>query len=235
MQKTEIIAAGYYVARVLETPAALAHELLPERVLTLSPCLTEFFPDAWAIEWVTNSDAERLAAASALGIPSHLVPAVVRHMTDALSALQLGWPGVWLSLTAGRAAANDFLPDSSDFALLGLGVPGDLVESLSSAVEPKPGEGPSGLYQTLSRRAPLEPTGDPAGWELLGVELGACHSWLCNSVHVLAQSRLGITPNALGLIPTEEQARQVTTLISQDPSIAEPASWFPGLLVRYPL
>ena len=135
-----------------------------------------------------------------------------------------------------RQAARDFLPPA-ECALLGLGVPTDLVEEVLAAAAPKSGEGPTGLHTALAQRVPLDPTGDPIGWEILGVERGGtCHSWLCNSLHVHAPSSLGeAVSGAFGTIALEQHARDILAMIAKDPSIAEPVPWFAGMLFRYSL
>ena len=83
----EIVSGGIYVVQLLARPQGLGEGLLPERILTLSECLTELFPNTWALDWVSCEEAERLVSAAKLGIGAEPVPwfpAVLRR--HALSA-----------------------------------------------------------------------------------------------------------------------------------------------------
>ncbi len=236
MPRSEIVWAGYYVVRVVEAPSGLRRGALSEQILTLSSCITEFFPDTWALDWVTCSEEDRFDAAAQLGIRGRALPTFARQMTEAFDASQLGWPNVWLSLDAARQAARDFLPPDAG-VLVGLGLPLDLVDGVLAAAEPKPGEGRIGLYSALSQRLPLDPAGEPIGWEILGLERGGTyHSWLCNSLHVHIPPSIGeAASGAFGTIASEQHARDILATIARDPSIAEPVPWFLGRLFRYSL
>lgn len=86
------------------------------------------------------------------------------------------------------------------------------------------------MYSILKAASPVHQSAVPLGWELLGVEIGgACHSWLCNSIQNDAALALDIRPAALGLLPSEEDARAVHSLIANGLG-AEPVPWFPGRL-----
>jgi hypothetical protein len=228
-----LISGGFYVARLLERPDGLGTTPLPERLLTLSSCLTSFFPDEWAIEWASYSTEERASALRKLGMAVERLPEVVREMTEAMDTGELGWPFVWRSIEGARGAALRFGCDRQDFALLELGVPADRVADLIEHMRPLEGEGPTGFFERLSARNSVLPGGEPVGWELLGAEEGAdFHSWLCNGLHDLGAARLGVTLGPFGLLRTEKDARAVDQLIASGIG-AEPVPWFPGLLIRH--
>lgn len=205
-------------------------ELLPDVLLSLSSCFAEFLPDAWAVSWVACSDVERVSAMSKLGIPLAQLPSLLRFMTDALDRGDLGWPCTWRSLAAAQRAKATFASHVSDFLIVELGVPKDLVDGLLSALAPGPNEGETGIYSQLRARTRVVSQGQPLGWEVLGAEVGGSyHSWLCNGLHEEAAKRLALAPGAYGLLPTQEQARDLLRLIDQGIG-AEPVPWFLGLL-----
>jgi hypothetical protein len=234
MTTSNLIAGGCYVARILERPSGLGDDSLPERVLTVSECLTELFPGPWAIEWTRYADAERVASAAKLGISASQLPALVRRMTDLFESGSLASPGVWRSIDEARSAAHAFGLTETDFALLQLGVPTDVAAVVLPAITPGASEGATGLYTALCTSAPLQAGGVPAGWELLGAEHdGSLHSWLCNALHEQPASDAGIRPGRLGLLATELEARRMAALIDAGLG-AEPVPWFPALLNRHP-
>jgi hypothetical protein len=217
------------MTRILQKPEGLG-ELLPDRLLTLSPCLTQFLPDSWAFDWASFADSERVAALAKLGLTAELLPLIRRSVDAAFAAGELGWPNVWQSVRAAQALlATPGIADR-DFLLVELGIPEDFVATLLADLAPAPGEGDSGLYARLKTASPVHQSGVPLGWELLGVETGgACHSWLCNSIQDDAARSLGIRPGSLGLLPSEEDARAVHSLIANGLGV-EPVPWFPGRL-----
>lgn len=233
---TDLVSAGFYVTRVLRRPDGLAKQAaLPEWLITLSSCLTEFLPDTWALQWSSSSQAERVEAIEKLGVDSDSLDALVSFATEAFNRGELGWPCVWQSLAAARAVKANFAETNSTLVILELGVPRDYAEKLLVELAPKLGEGTSGLCLRLESRSRLADSGVPIGWEPLGVERGGSyHSWLCNGLQDHGLAQLGIAPGAFGLLPTERDARALVALIENGLG-AEPVPWFPGVLRRLEL
>lgn len=233
MRDTDIVSGGFFLTRILERPPGLGDGTLPDRILTLSSCLTELFPDAWAVEWVLIPEADRIAAAAKVGIGESALPDVLRYMTAAIAGETLDVFSVWRSLAAARAAASTFGLDPAAFAIVELGVQAGDVDDLLADLAPGPSEGAMGIYLSLRERRPLHENGVLAGWELLGAESGGdFHSWLCNSLQNEAARQLGISPGALGLLQSAEDARAVAALIASGIG-AEPVPWFAAQLVRH--
>jgi hypothetical protein len=225
-----VISGGFYIIRVMPRPTGLGTALLPAQILTLSNCLTEIVPDWWALEWASCSREERLAAMAKVGLRDEALPTIVRIATDAFARGELGWPCVWQSSQAARAAlaAIDLPPE---FMILELGIPPDEVAALIAELEPPSDVGECGLLTRLKAGRGLEASGVALGWEVLGVEhCGSFHSWLCNAIHEDAHNQLGIKPGNLGLL-SEGDARSVEVLIEGGLG-AEPVPWFRGLLNR---
>jgi hypothetical protein len=231
---TDLVSGGFYVTHLLQRPDGLAKLApLPEWLLTLSDCLTELLPNAWALEWSSSSQAEREQAIGELGIASEKLGALMTFATEAFDQGALGWPCVWQSLAAARAVKASFAEADPTLVILELGVPMDYADKLLVELAPTHGEGKSGFYLRLESRARLDDGGVPVGWEPLGVEAGGSyHSWLCNGLQDHALAQLGIIPGAFGLISTPHEARGIVTLIEGGLG-AEPVPWFPGLLRRF--
>jgi hypothetical protein len=234
MMLSELVSGGFYVTRLLTRPDGLQHEApLPEQLLTLSSCLTEFLPAEWALEWSSCSPAERVEAIEKLGITSeHLAP-LTTWATAAFNRGDLGWPCVWQSLEAARSIKSTFAGTNSRLVIVELGVSKDCAERLVEELAPKPREGESGVYSRLKSSAPLSDEGASVGWEPLGMNgSGTYHSWLCNGLQDDCLAQLGVAPGPLGLLALEKDARALIALIEQGLG-AEPGFWFPGLLRRF--
>lgn len=233
MPSPPLISGGFYITRPFRRPQVISSvQLLPEVLVSLSSCFADILPDAWAISWASCSDVERVSAMSKLGIPLERLPSLLHFMTGAMDHGELGWPCTWRSLAAARRAKAEFMHDIPDSVIVELGIPEDLTDELTSAIAPNPSEGETGIYSQLVAHTRITECGHPLGWEVLGAEIGGTyHSWLCNALHEGAAKQLALTPDAFGLLPTEQQARRLLDLIDQGIG-AEPVPWFPGFLQR---
>lgn len=228
----ELVSGGFYITRNIARPCGLGDALLPQSLLTLSSCLTELVPDCWALEWVSCSEEERLAECAKIGLAKELLPSFLRLASDAFNRGDLGWPCVWQSSSAARAALAAPLKLSTDFMVFELGVPREEAAKLLAELAPPAGDGECGLLTRLKAGRSVDPRAVALGWEVLGVERGGSfHSWLCNAIHEDAAKELNIRPGALGLLSSGDDARAVIGLIEGGLG-AEPVPWFRGLLHR---
>lgn len=204
---TKLIAGGFYLAQSPLRPTWLKDSLLPQRLITLSPCLASLFPDEWALEWTSCTEDERRESARALGIGSEQLPSVIRHVTSAFQTNALDWSRLWSSRKAAREAVEHLQLDPDNLLLLELGVPEEHIDELLAVLKPGPSHGECGFYNALRSRIPVSTEGVSIGWKLQGVESGGhFHSWLCNSLHETGFERLGIKPEQGGLLKTRQEA-----------------------------
>jgi len=99
--------------------------------------------------------------------------------------------------------------------------------------------GASGVHLSTELVQPLAPGGTPLGHEPLIAEVG-CSFNSPASLHLdeaIVWSRLGVQPNAHGLIDSYDEALAgCRDFGSEEVAGPDPLSdWFPGLIVRYPL
>jgi hypothetical protein len=66
---SEYVSGGYYLARKSKRAEYMSPESIPDKVLSASTCICQFFPDVWAIEWTSLSPDERSKKAASVGIP----------------------------------------------------------------------------------------------------------------------------------------------------------------------
>lgn len=226
-----LISGGFYITRLLRKPQGLG-EVLPDSLITLSPCLAEFLPDAWASSWASHSDSDRVAAVQKLGLAPDALPFISEFVNAAFATQDLGWPNVWQSATVAKNLIADPRVADRGLLLLELAVPEDFATILLKELAPAAGEADSGLFAKLKTATPARSSATSLGWEVLGVETGgSCHSWLCNSIQDDAKQRLGLRPGPFGLLESEQDARAVLGLIANGLGV-EPVPWFPGLLSR---
>src|SRR3954447_12624149 len=159
------VSAGFYVARLSSRAEYMSAELIPDKVLSASNCICEFFPNAWAIEWTSEKLGERLKQASAFGVSAIDLPKVVRWATESFSTA-FGWPNAFYTLEAAQEARERFLPHDSEIVIFGLGLHCSDVEGFLRAATPEPASpgcapaGEAGVFQCVSRGKKVVAGGD---------------------------------------------------------------------------
>jgi hypothetical protein len=234
------LSAGYYVTRLTERAAHMSPELVPDKLLSASRCICDFFPNDWAITWASVTDEERLKRAAAFGLSSTDLPAVIGWATESFSRT-FGWPDSFYKLEAARDARAKLLPADRDTVIVGLGLhEADAEEFLLAAKPPvqEPGLSPvgnSGIFECVSARTNIADGGEFLGFELLATYFGqlTC-SWLCNGLETECARRLGIVTNGHGFVQTYADASRCAELISKDEIGAEPGLWLPWHVSIYP-
>jgi hypothetical protein len=224
---SEYVSGGYYVAR------------LPRQVLSASPCICEFFPDVWAIEWTSESVDGRSKQAAAFGISTKDLPNVIAWATGSFTKT-FGWPNAFYTLEAAQKACASFLPDDPEIVVFGLGLHHSDVEGFLKAAQPEPAQpgyapvGETGVFQCVSSAKKVVTGGDAAGFELLATFSGllTC-SWLCNGLEKDCAAQLGIVLNSRGFVDSYSDALRCAEFISRDETRAEPGLWLPWLVTIY--
>lgn len=224
---------GYLVTQRVARPPQMSPELLPARLLTASPCIANFVPDTWSLDWTNTTDGERQKTAGDLGLDRATRAAVTRHVTDGFNENKFGWPNVIMS-TEALVGLMGALPTAREWCALGVALHRDHLQEFLEENVPPNGTAPAGVYELLVQRLSLPPGGTVLGFEPLGFELGGRpHSWLCNHLETKCFRALGIRPAANGFLETEDEAERVAAHISSDEVGAEPVQWLPWLIFDY--
>jgi hypothetical protein len=233
------VSGGYLV--VLPQPrndAWMTRDLLPPVLLSASSCIVPAIPDTWALSWTNETPEEREQAAARFGLGADRLAAVLAWTTAAFNRGEIGWPNIFFTADEARAFVQAFVPDPSSVALLGLGLPADLVPGFLAATTPSPSgpqyapTGGSGVYAAVLRGNAPDPGGTPLGFEILGYEHGAFHSSVCNGLERTFRDVLGVVPNAQGFYTREDEARRCAALAADPATAAEPAHWLPWEITR---
>jgi hypothetical protein len=225
----DYVAAGYFLAPRVARPSYVSG-LLPDELLSASPCICPTLPDTWALSWTSDSEAARHERAAALGIAKADVARLVEWITRRFD-VDVGWPNVLLSFEAAQALRAAF-PAAAALVLFGLAFPRGERERLLAALTPAdPREGKAGFLLALERDAAPAPGGVALGHEI--VCLPELHSWLCNGLETDV-AKLGILPNAHGFIDDLQAATRAAEYCGREDVGAEPGLWLPALVSIYP-
>jgi len=217
----------------------MSPDLLPERVLSGSPCICDFFPDDWTIEWTSTSADTRVKDAASFGISSPELPAVVDWATKSVEK-SFGWTSAFYSLEAAQDARARFFPNNYEIVLFSLALHESIVEDFLTYARPSPPQpgcapmGEAGIFQCINAARKIAEGGETAGFELLSTLYGiiSC-SWLCNGLEKDCADQLGVVPNRLGFVPSYEEALRCAKFISRPETGAEPGLWLPWLVTVY--
>ncbi len=228
MDTDGFVAGGYFLTRpVVRDDVYTATDLLPPRFVTLSGCLAAFAFDFW---W----NEENVAAASGFGVSARRFGELIAWYRERFGR-DLGAPNVAYSTAVIREFVRGFVDDPDGLTLVGCAVSADDRTRLRDRHRSPGGGGTPGVIEMLDRDEPLDPGGVPLGFEPVSFEYGLECSWLCNSLERPAAAALGIRPDpATGLVATYDDAVRVVGYIGRDDVGAEPGTWCPWLLVRYP-
>lgn len=238
----DYVSGGYFVVKYSDH-GFWKSELLPERVISLSLCISMRFQADWGWRKMGRPPKE-----DDLGIPPEKHAAFYAWSSEANADSD----GIY-DIANARYAISEFFPGDPDVLLIGVGLRRELVDEFLT-YKPYPAEHPNYVvYQRpdadqersnqlkghfVHKRVPLEKDGRPLGFEVISFFYSWAHSWLCSGLEKNMHELFGIHPNSYGLIDSYEEAKKVYDWIAEDKmqgTRAEPEPYYPWLIVHYPV
>ncbi|MEO1333657.1 MAG: hypothetical protein AAFV32_09090 [Myxococcota bacterium] len=226
LQETEQVSGGYFVVLPAARSPYMNAELLPDEILTVSDCINDMAPHTWAIDWSTDSAESRVEHASKFGIEPGRLAELQRWATQALDDGMIGWPGTLLELDDAVRFVQAYVREPRA-VVCGIGLSADLRSSFLEEAKPGQNEGATGVYLAIKRGHSPADGGRSLGFDVLGWEFGAFHSYLCNGLENHFQKEFGIIPNSAGRFDTEAEARTCADCANLEETGAEPGLWLP--------
>ena len=226
--------AGYRLVKPVERPQWMDGSL-PDVILSASGCICDTVPDSWAYDWSGAKWADRAKSAATLGVIGRELRGMAAWCADAFSRGLIVYPEVFKDIRWAREFARRFGVDRNCLCLIGLGFSEGLQPDLlheTREIERRKGANRE-LKGLVEERRGMEPGGEILGFEVLGLDLGTFHSWLCNGLEKPVLKDLGIRTGRYGLIAEEGEAEQVAAYCNRDDVASEPVCWHPFLLVKY--
>lgn len=241
MDLDDYICTGYFITHYNNRPDYNDPTLLPPKILSLSPCLANFFPDSWCYDWVQMDENQRYEKANIFGIDQENLEKTIHSLTNRFNKT-FGYSNVCFSLTIAQNLVNEFIFTKSDLTILGASIPRSMKKQFCSFMTPPPPEkgfapiGHSGLLEMVIKNEPPRMGTKILGFELLNFDhyIPAC-SWLCNSLEQKLKNKFNIKPNHNGFIDNIDDAFRACELISNKELKAEPGLWQPMLITQYSL
>lgn len=232
-RSSEGIEAGYYIVSDA-IPPNRERVFTPPRVVTISTCIVDSYPDAWALPWAGTSESQLREHQTSLGLEAPETAALRAWVSKALESGEFGCPNVFLSLATAREFDRRFLAKVKRRRLLGASVAADVAARFLHEMEPQRPNAGSGTWSALSRNRRIEPGGRFLGFDIVGAEWGGdFHTFWCNGLERDFESHLGIRVNPQGLLEDEVQALAACEYVSRPEVGAEPCCWFPVGIHEY--
>ncbi len=203
--------------------------LVPERILSLSECVGAVAPAAWAYYWTSSEPGSRAASLEALGLQEAVVGPLASWIDAALGAGQLGFPSTFFSLAKAQEFRARFFANHDDVYVVGLAL--DRALALRSALK-SVGTAHDGPATMLAQDAAPEPGGRALGFDVLALDTGGFHSFLCGGAERRLFARLGARPNARGLFDDPTLARDCAALVEAE-GLGEPGPWSAWEVLAY--
>jgi hypothetical protein len=233
--KSEWIQAGFFLITEA-VPYPRDQQFLPPQIITVSTCMVHAYPGWWALPGEEMLPDGGTRPRTLADVPEELKLTgsefeEARSWVDrSLASSDLGWPNVFLNLRAAREFKRRFMKAVPGVHLIGLVIAADDAEEFTPDYET------SGLGMIVSRRLPPDDSGAFLGFDVLGVEIGwSFHTFSCNGLAADYVGRLGITFNAYGLIPDQDQALAAAEYTNRDETGAEPVPWCAVKLYEFDL
>lgn len=233
----EHIIGGYYLIDGRPHPPWIDVPGFPQTFWSISSCLAPSYPSPALLSWVTATADERAEIQAALQLSADAFTQLMDAMDRAFDDQIVGWPNVWLDVSAARAFAQRYLAHIPTVKLLGIAIPEPAYDQALAAHAPQhTQEGADGVTLMLRRRHRLDADAVLRGYEILGSERGGSfHSFVCNGLETAYTTELHIPLNPHGLIATYADAERASAYTSLATTGAEPVPWLPWLIFELPL
>ena len=232
----EYTSGGYFLTKRFRRREWMSAELVPEYVVSLSPCVTEVFPDSWFLNEAPNQTNIDIAAK--MGVQPHrlaeLYPWMKRHPPEPANI----WPYAFSKLDTASEFAREFLQGAADVLLLGTSLHKEFLEALLGEAGPMHdsmfASGPYVSERTEVLRLGLPPAddGNLMGFEVFGDAVKESHTLLCTGGEKDVHAEFGIRLNQNGLFGTLRDAHRVAQWASFE-GHAEPCLYLPWRLEQY--
>ena len=227
---SSFVSAGYFLVRPCPRPqwAHASQVILPETIVTLSPCLTDVVPNLWPSPAAPACRPDS-AALARMGISEANADALEAWMSTRSDAHPTEWPIPLTSLSELREVVG-FLDRDENLWLVGAALPDDRVDDFFS--DHDRAGGASERCHALRRALSPDRSGEVLGFEVLGNGSTECHSVVCTGSEVQLHDALGVSFNAHGLIDSYEEAKRAAAWMSED-GHGEPVVYFPWQVTVY--
>ncbi len=217
----EFIFGGYYLVQ----PSKLRHEsckLIPKYFYSQSKCICSIHPEISGYSWDPISQEDQKKYANDLCLNDTEYSNLQKKIDTYLDKKLLGWSNTFYDISTAKEFYNNFLKNLSGIKLFAIGLKVPEVESFK--VENSESEG---ILNALEKNMIIPANYKFWGYEILGYEWNAFHSFACHDLIYDYKQELKIDINSHGLIDNYENAVKAANYTNLESTGAEPVYWQP--------
>ncbi len=230
---SDFISAGYYLTQpvVLDWIDEDIQKLMPEKVISLSSCISPCIPDTG---WRHERDK--------FGLAEDVLDEMNVYFKEAFIQGKVDYPSTWYTLHEVHnflAKFGQYLPD---VMILGRGIHPDILPELQQEAHEhrttmqKSNYGTHGIFEAILENQPIEGTGAKLGYEVVGINLGLEHSMYCYQLIGDFAKQFNAKLNQYGFYDDFSLAKQygikASAFYENGDSVGD-CYWCPLLVVQY--
>jgi hypothetical protein len=222
--KREFLLGGYFIVMPSDRASYMEESIVPNRILSVSNCICEILPAEWGLSWVKNRNNDINRIKNLLKLNDDEFLQLETWVTSKFDEGLFGWPNGFVELNAVKEFTMLFLSKVKEAYILSIGLTKNDAKTFLEEEKTEGNIGKSLIYSILEKGIKMD-TSDILGFDVLGYETSAFHSYLCNGLEKDFYRELKITPNMFCFYDRYEEAEKATDLLINEVIGAEPALW----------
>jgi len=229
----KVISGGYCIITPVVRPDYMDKQLIPDTILSASDCICDFHPEINVL-WGRSKEAKHKYI-QRLNISQSTYEEIENWVGDKFEGGIFAYPQVFTTIELAKEFLYKYLCHISDSRIIGIGLPEKYVDEFIEYEEPlNAPENQYGIEKLLLKRLPIEEKDSKfMGYEILGYEYGAFHSYLCNGLEKDFNEHFKFTLNQNGFIPSLEDAARYCEYSNNEDVGTEPVLWLPWAIYEY--
>jgi len=208
-------------------------DLLPSQIFTPSSCICNLHPEDICLSWVTDRNETITAYTKKLSITKEQFEELQENIDSSFNTNKYGWIQMFLEVDEARKYYKKWLTNIPDIKLVAIATSKEHREIFLTE-EKSEGEnlGACGNWLMLEKGVSIDINQGLLGYDVLGFDVCAFHSFICNSLENDFAEKLGIKFNKSGLISSFSEAT-IAADYAQNPDVgAETALWQPWAIIE---
>ena len=229
----EVFLGGYFIITPVVRPDYMDKQLIPDTILSASDCICDFHPEIDVL-WGRSKEAKHQYI-KRLNISQSTYEVMENWIGSKFEEGIFAYPQVFTTIELAKEFLHKYLSRLSDVKIIGIGLTEKYVDKFIEYEEPlNIQENQYGIEKLLLNRILVEEKDSKfMGYEILGYEFGAFHSYLCNGLEKDFNEHFKFRLNKNGFIPSPEDAARYCEYSNGEDVGTEPVLWLPWAIYEY--
>lgn len=226
------ISGGYYFAQGKHPPEWANLALLPETMWSVSPLISELFPDSWVFSWgKSRAHRNKSEYMKMLGMDMPSFVEMEAHFDTLWNQKSCGFPNVIYDLSVAHTLYKKYFWCVPDIKLLSVGLPETYLDEFAQDMAFPSQYLESSLRYKILQKELLPAGGKQLGFDILGFDSAIFWTFLTNGFETKFVQDLEIHLNSYGLIDQYEDAERALEYVRANRH--EEGSWYLWLVTEY--